>query len=144
MTPLTCYGGFTPRRPTKQELDEAFLWAVERQVTKTATVSLLANRYEVDQALCGRRVELRFDPDDLEVIEVYYAGRSFGRALVHEVGRHVHPNRRSRPTCLGLRAGSTICGAGKSRSNAESRAHPDHIDAGRPTNSCRCGPGNLG
>jgi putative transposase len=61
-------------------------------VTKTATVSLLSNRYEVDQALCGRRVELRFDPYDLEVIEVHYAGRPFGRALGHTIGRHVHPH----------------------------------------------------
>ena len=49
-------------------------------MTKTATVSLLGNRYEVDQALRGRRVELRFDPYDLELIEVYYAGRPFGHA----------------------------------------------------------------
>ena len=61
-------------------------------MTKTATVSLLGNRYEVDQALCGRRVELRFDPYDLELIEVYYAGRPFGHAVPHVIGRHVHPH----------------------------------------------------
>ena len=95
VTPLARYGsGFTPRRPTDQELREAFLWAVERLVTKTATVSLLGNRYEVDQALCGHRVELRFDPYDLERIEVYYAGRPFGQALAHQVARHVHPHAR--------------------------------------------------
>jgi hypothetical protein len=31
-------------------------------VTKTATVSLHANSYEVDPALVGRKVELVFDP----------------------------------------------------------------------------------
>ena len=67
------------------------MWQETRLVTKTATVSLLGNRYEVDQALCGRRVELRFDPYDLERIEVYYAGRPFGDAVPHQVGRHVHP-----------------------------------------------------
>ena len=91
VTPLARYGGFTPRRPTEQELREAFMWQETRLVTKTATVSLLGNRYEVDQALCGRRVELRFDPYDLERIEVYYAGRPFGEAVGHQVGRHVHP-----------------------------------------------------
>jgi putative transposase len=55
-------------------------------------VSLLGNRYEVDQALCGRRVELRFDPYDLELIEVYYAGRPCGHAVPHVIGRHVHPH----------------------------------------------------
>jgi putative transposase len=91
-TPLARFAGFTPRYPTPAELREAFLWAETRLVTKTATVSLLGNRYEVDQALCGRRVELRFDPYDLELIEVYYAGRPCGHAVPHVIGRHVHPH----------------------------------------------------
>jgi putative transposase len=91
VTPLARYVGFTPRRPTTHELHDAFLWTVERLVTKTAMVSLLGNRYEVHQALRGRRVELRFDPYDLARIEVYYAGRLFGQALAYQVGRHVHP-----------------------------------------------------
>jgi len=91
LTPIGRWGGFTPRYPTGSQLREAFLWEETRLVTKTATVSLLGNRYEVDQALCGRRVELRFDPYDLERIEVYYAGRPFGEALGHTIGRHVHP-----------------------------------------------------
>ncbi len=92
LTPIGRWGGFTPRYPTGSQLREAFLWEETRLVTKTATVSLLGNRYEVDQALCGRRVELRFDPYDLERIEVYYAGRPFGEALGHTIGRHVHPH----------------------------------------------------
>ncbi len=103
LTPIGRWGGFTPRYPTAPQLREAFLWEEKRLVTKTATVSLLGNRYEVDQALCGRRVELRFDPYDLERIEVYYAGRPFGEALGHTIGRHVHPHAeeaadRPRPT----------------------------------------------
>ena len=90
-TPLDRFAAFTPRYPTAAELREAFLWSEMRLVTKTATVSLLGNCYEVDQALCGRRVELRFDPYDLELIEVYYAGRSCGHAVPHVIGRHVHP-----------------------------------------------------
>lgn len=91
-TPHARFAGFTPRRPTAGELRDAFLWTETRLVTKTATVSLLGNRYEVDQALCGRRVELRFDPYDLELIEVYYAGRPCGHAVPHLIGRHVHPH----------------------------------------------------
>jgi putative transposase len=37
-------------------------------------------------------VELRFDPYDLELIEVYYAGRPCGHAVPHVIGRHVHPH----------------------------------------------------
>ena len=92
MTPLARYGSGSPRYPTDTELREAFLWSETRLVTKTATVSLLGNRYEVDQALRGRRVELRFDPYDLELIEVYYASRAFGNAVPHAIGRHVHPH----------------------------------------------------
>ena len=92
VTPLDRFVAFTPRYPTAAELREAFLWSETRLVTKTATVSLLGNRYEVDQALCGRRVELRFDPYDLELIEVYYAGRPCGHAVPHVIGRHVHPH----------------------------------------------------
>ena len=91
-TPLERFAGFSPRYPTARELRDAFLWAETRLVTKTATVSLLGNRYEVDQALVGRRAELRFDPYDLELIDVYYAGRPCGHAVPHLSGRHVHPH----------------------------------------------------
>ncbi|MGH8299807.1 MAG: DDE-type integrase/transposase/recombinase, partial [Steroidobacteraceae bacterium] len=91
VTPLERFTGFTPRYPTAADLRQAFLWSETRLVTKTATVSLLGNRYEVDQALCGRKVELRFDPYDLELIEVHYAGRPCGHAVPHVIGRHVHP-----------------------------------------------------
>jgi putative transposase len=91
MTPLARFAGCRPCLPTAAELREAFLWSETRLVTKTATVSLLGNRYEVDQALCGQRVELRFDPYDLQLIEVHYGGRPCGHAVPHVIGRHVHP-----------------------------------------------------
>jgi putative transposase len=48
--------------PTPAQLREAFLWSEFRTVTKTATVSLHGNTYQVDQLLAGRKVELVFDP----------------------------------------------------------------------------------
>ncbi|WP_211374322.1 DDE-type integrase/transposase/recombinase [Cellulomonas fimi] len=80
-----------PAVPTPAQLREAFLWSEHRLVTKTATVSLHANTYEVDAALIGRRVELVFDPFDLTDIAVRYAGREMGTAVPHQIGRHVHP-----------------------------------------------------
>ena len=41
-------------------------------------VSLHGNRYEVDPALVGRRVQLVFDPFDLDALEVRFDGRDFG------------------------------------------------------------------
>jgi putative transposase len=80
-----------PATPSPAELREAFSWSERRTVTKTATVSLHGNRYQVDPALAGHQVELVFDPFDLERIEVRYAGRPMGTAVPERIGRHVHP-----------------------------------------------------
>ncbi|MGH8880777.1 MAG: DDE-type integrase/transposase/recombinase, partial [Stackebrandtia sp.] len=83
-----------PPLPTPAQLHEAFLWCERRTVTKTATVSLHGNVYEVDAALVGRRVELVFDPFDLTDIEVRYQNRPMGQAVPHRIGRHVHAKAR--------------------------------------------------
>jgi len=80
-----------PALPTPALLREAFLWSEERTVTKTATVSLFGNQYEVDAALVGRKVELVFDPFDLSRIEVRYQHRPFGLAVPLVIGRRTHP-----------------------------------------------------
>lgn len=77
--------------PTPAQLREAFLWSETRTVTKTATVSLHANVFEVDAALVGRKVECVFDPFDLTVIEIRYQNRPMGHAIPHRIGRHTHP-----------------------------------------------------
>jgi len=79
-------------RPSPEIVAEAFRWSVVRRVTKTATVSLLANRYSVDPSLIGQNVELRFDPEDLGSIGVYADGVDVGTAIPFTVGRHVHPS----------------------------------------------------
>ncbi|MBW3621478.1 MAG: DDE-type integrase/transposase/recombinase [Actinobacteria bacterium] len=89
--PLQRFEKAAVRRPTPAELHDAFLWAERRQVTKTATVSLHGNIYEVDAALVGRRVELIFDPFDMTDIEVRFGGQSMGKAAAHRIGRHTHP-----------------------------------------------------
>ena len=71
-------------------LREAFRWSVLRRVTSTASVSLAGNRYAVDPSLIGRRIELRFDPEDLTRLDVFLEGRSIGQAVPFIVGRHVH------------------------------------------------------
>jgi len=80
-----------PALPTPALLREAFLWSAERTVTKTATVSLYNNQYEVDAALAGRKTELIFDPFDLTRIEVRYQHRAFGLAVPLVIGRRTHP-----------------------------------------------------
>ncbi len=80
--------------PTPAALAEAFLWEERRSVTKTATISLHGNTYQVDPMLVGRRVELVFDPFDLTQLEVRLAGKPMGLAIPHRIGRHSHPKAR--------------------------------------------------
>ena len=86
--------GRAPAMPTTQDLTEAFLWSEQRVVTKTATVSLHGNTYQVDQALVGRKVELVFSPFDLETLRVRYDDRDHGPAVPHRINRHTHPKAR--------------------------------------------------
>jgi putative transposase len=79
-------------RPSPQIVAEAFRWSVLRRVTKTATVSMFANRYSVDPSLIGQNVELRFDPEDLGTIGVYADGVDVGNAVPFTIGHHVHPS----------------------------------------------------
>lgn len=83
-----------PSLPSPELLHEAFLWSEQRQVTKTATVSLHGNLYEVDASLVGRRVEVVFDPFDLTTVEIRWEGRPMGRGVPQVIGRHTHPKAR--------------------------------------------------
>jgi putative transposase len=90
-TPIERFTAGGPHRYADPDLlRDAFRWSVTRVVTRTATVSLTGNRYTVEPALVGRRVELRFDPEDLSRVEVWHERRSFGPAVPFVVGRHVH------------------------------------------------------
>lgn len=97
MTPSARFeAGWTDRRPDRRDPDtiaEAFRWSVTRKVTKTATVALQSNTYQVDPLLAGTKVELIYDPFDLnQPITVFTAdGTEAGVATVLEIRRHVHP-----------------------------------------------------
>ena len=78
--------------PTPDRLHEAFLWSETRTVTKTATVSLHGNTFEVDAALVGRKIECVFDPFDLTRIEIRFQNRPMGYGVPQVIGRHTrHP-----------------------------------------------------
>jgi len=94
-----------PRLVEPSLLREAFRWSVRRRVTRTASVSLAGNRYKVDDALALRQVELRFDPEDLSRLDVYWEGRPMGQAVPFVLGRHVHhqvPQTVATPTNLSV------------------------------------------
>ncbi len=90
-TPIQRFTSHGPLHAVEPSLlREAFRWSVLRRVTSTASVSLAGNRYSVDAALIGRRVELRFDPEDLTRLEVYWEGHPAGQAIPFILGHHVH------------------------------------------------------
>jgi putative transposase len=80
-----------PRLPAERLPREAFRWSEARTVSRTGTVGMHGNTYEVDPGLARRRVELIFDPFELAEIEVRVDGRHVGLAIPLHVKRHVHP-----------------------------------------------------
>ncbi len=73
-------------------ISNAFFPGVQRTVRKDGTVRINHLLYEVDLALRGVKVELRFNPYSGE-IEVFYQGQSFGRArpLNRQINSHLSP-----------------------------------------------------
>ena len=82
----------TPVRKSRGEIAESFRWSAIRKVTKSATVSLESNTYEVDQLLVGKKVELVYDPFDLAGLITVSAGNGVPAhiAVLAEIRRHVH------------------------------------------------------
>ncbi|MHB8660047.1 MAG: Mu transposase C-terminal domain-containing protein [Solirubrobacteraceae bacterium] len=80
-----------PSVPSELQLQEAFRWSERRTVTKTGTVTMHGNAYEVDPELAGRQVDLVFDPLELSEVKVRLDGRDRGKAVPLQIKRHVHP-----------------------------------------------------
>jgi putative transposase len=80
------------------ELRRAFLHREERKVLKTSTFSFQRNRYRVSEHLRRRTIELRYDPFDLERIEVWYQNTFIEIAEPDRVVTTVHSDVEPDPT----------------------------------------------
>ncbi len=89
-SPLARYAKREAKPANPELLRTAFLWSAQRRVSRTAGVSFEGNEYEVDSALVGRTVELRYRPEDLFAIEVWWQGRQVGWCTPRRIARHVH------------------------------------------------------
>lgn len=87
--PIDRWHTTVPTHPDPAKIIDAFRWAAVRKVTKTATISLEGNIYAVEPALAGRRVEVRYDPEDLTRLDIYLNGAPAGIAVPFKIGRHV-------------------------------------------------------
>lgn len=85
-------------RPSELLLREAFRWSERRTVSKTGTVGMHGNTYEIDAELAGRQVDLVFDPLELTEVQVRLDGRDCGLAVPRVIKRHVHP--RAQPPAI--------------------------------------------
>jgi putative transposase len=108
-----------PVLPSPAALHEAFLWSEARTVTKTATVSLHGNTFEVDPALVGSRVEVVFNPFAMDSVEVRFQGRPMGPGFPVIIGRHSHPQARPEAAPAPAPTGIDYLGLLASRRDAE-------------------------
>lgn len=78
------------RQADPELLRKAFLWREKRKVRQDATFSLQGNSYQVEAHLCGRTLDLHFDPFDLSRIELFLDKVPLGKAVVVTQGRARH------------------------------------------------------
>jgi putative transposase len=114
-----------PQLPAEASLREAFRWAERRTVSRTGTVEMHGNTYEVDPELAGRRVELIFDPLELCEVEVRADDRDRGMAIPRKIKRHVHP-RAQPPTQPGTPTGIDYLGLVRKRREHELQKRIDY------------------
>jgi len=91
-SPLERYqaGIASVRQADGENLRKAFLWREKRKVRKDGRIELQGNTYRVDPQFVSRQIELRFDPFDLSLLEVWLDGICFGTANVVQQGREKH------------------------------------------------------
>lgn len=79
------------------ELEEIFLHAEERTVTKHGVVSLEGNTYEAPAELIGKKVVVRYNPFHLEYLHIYYMDKYFGTAKIIDLKTQRHKSIGSLP-----------------------------------------------
>ena len=57
------------------ECRDAFLWEEQRTVDKSGCISLKGVTFDVGVALIRRRVDVRYDPFDISVVEIWHGGK---------------------------------------------------------------------
>jgi putative transposase len=72
------------------DLKNAFYWEEERKVDKTGCISFQGNKYEVESQLVGEYITIRFNPNDLEKLEVWFDGKQFEKAIPLNLSRSKH------------------------------------------------------
>ncbi len=72
------------------EIDNIFLHETVRTVNKYGVVSFEGNTYEIDGVLVNKKVTLRYNPFQLDVLHIYYDDKYFGLAGVIDLNVKKH------------------------------------------------------
>jgi len=82
------------RHVDERKLRQAFLWRENRTTDKAGVFSLFGIKYQLSPGLVQgrRRIDVRYDPEALELVEVWREGKFLERVRPFSV----HPNRRPR------------------------------------------------
>jgi len=78
----------------EEKLRIAFLWREMRTPDKTGVIQLFNRRYKVSPTLAKKRVEVRYDPEKLDQIEIYLDGVFKQRAKPLQVAPNRAPRER--------------------------------------------------
>lgn len=93
-TPAEAVAGVEPRPLDPEVVRELFLVREQRTVhQKDSCVPVLNRRYLVDPSLRKRRVVVRYDPNDLSSVLIFYEGRRVQRAFPQEPNARPEPHR---------------------------------------------------
>ena len=75
----------------ERALREAFQWSEHRKTDKTGIFGLHGRRFQVSAELSRKKVEVRYDPEHIDLVEVWFDGRFRERLTPFEVQRHRRP-----------------------------------------------------
>ncbi len=76
------------------DLGELFLFEDKRKVHNDRTISLHGHIYEVDAALVGQTVHIRYDPDRLgQPVDIWHQGKKIQSAKIVDVYQNCHVKR---------------------------------------------------
>jgi len=76
------------RFATPEECRDAFLWEDTRKVDNTGCFKLQGIEYEAGIEYIGKKVDVRYDPFDLSLLEIWYNGECRKTAAPLKVGEY--------------------------------------------------------
>lgn len=77
-----------------EELAQVFLLEETRKVDKTGCITMFRQMFEVESKLAGSTVEVRFDPHDLSIVQVWKEGTRYENAVPLTLRDPLQPDER--------------------------------------------------